>query len=190
MAPEESEPRDETESERLDRNFADLLQELRVAQTGVQILFAFLLTLPFAARFATVDEFERVVYLVALLSATAAAALIIAPVAYHRMLFRRGRKPELVRSAHRMASGGLAFLVVAMVGAVMLVLDVVHGRVLAVTGSLVAGIWFTLLWAVLPWLRRTGAIDATFDATSDVAGRGGSTGAGGRAAVETHEVSS
>jgi hypothetical protein len=144
----------ETQSERLDRNFADLLQELRVAQTGVQILFAFLLTLPFAARFTTVDEFERIVYVVALLSAGAAAGMIIAPVAYHRMLFRRGRKAALVRSAHRMASGGLAFLVVAMVGAVMLVLDVVHGRALAIVGALCVAGWFTLLWAVLPWLRR------------------------------------
>src|SRR5688572_10173985 len=94
---------DETDSERLDRNFGDLLQELRVLQAGVQILFAFLLTLPFAARFATIDSFERIVYVVALLAAAGAAAMIIAPVAYHRVLFRRGRKPELVRSAHRMA---------------------------------------------------------------------------------------
>jgi len=150
---------DETESERLDRNFGDLLQELRVAQTGVQILFAFLLTLPFAARFETVDAFERVVYSVALLSAAAAAAMIIAPVAYHRMLFRRGRKPELVRSAHRMASGGLAFLLVAMVGAILLVSDVVMGRTLAIVVTVVAGAWFVLLWGVLPLLRRHGDRD-------------------------------
>lgn len=145
---------DETESERLDRNFGDLLQELRVAQAGVQILFAFLLTLPFSARFGTVDEFERVVYLVALLSAAAAAGLIIAPVAYHRMLFRRGRKPELVFSAHRMASGGLAFLLVAMVCAVLLAADVVIGRVEAVVVTVVVAAFFILLWGVLPWRRR------------------------------------
>jgi hypothetical protein len=145
---------DESEHERLDRNFADLLQELRVAQTGVQILFAFLLTLPFAAGFAAADEFEKVVYLVTLLAAAAAAGMIIAPVAYHRMLFRRGKKDVVVRSAHRMASGGLAFLVVAMTGAVMLVLDVVHGRFLAIVGSACVAAWFTLLWGVLPWLRR------------------------------------
>jgi len=150
---------DETESERLDRNFGDLLQELRVAQTGVQILFAFLLTLPFAARFEAVDAFERVVYSVALLASAAAAAMIIAPVAYHRMLFRRGRKPELVRSAHRMASGGLAFLLVAMVGAILLVSDVVMGRALATVVTVVAGAWFVLLWGVLPWLRRHGDRD-------------------------------
>jgi len=146
--------RDETESERLDRNFGDLLQELRVAQTGVQILFAFLLTLPFTERFRTVDDFERVIYLVALLSAAAAAAMIIAPVAYHRMLFRQGRKPELVRSAHRMASGGLLCLLISMVCAVLLVTDRVVGRGQAIIVSVLAGCWFVLLWGVLPWLRR------------------------------------
>jgi len=150
---------DETEAERLDRNLNELLQELRVAQTGVQILFAFLLTLPFAARFGDVDTFELVVYIVALLASTAAAGMIIAPVAYHRMLFRRGRKPQLVRSAHRMASGGLAFLVVAIVGAVLLVLDFLVGRILAVFLSAVAAAWLVLFWGVLPWLRRRDAPD-------------------------------
>jgi hypothetical protein len=150
---------DETEAERLDRNLNELLQELRVAQTGVQILFAFLLTLPFAARFGDVDTFELVVYIVALLASTAAAGMIIAPVAYHRMLFRRGRKPQLVRSAHRMASGGLAFLVVAIVGAVLLVLDFLVGRALAVFLSAVAAAWLVLFWGVLPWLRRRDAPD-------------------------------
>jgi hypothetical protein len=144
----------ESEAERLDRNLNELLQELRVAQTGVQILFAFLLTLPFAARFGDVDTFELVVYIVALLASTAAAGMIIAPVAYHRMLFRRGRKPQLVRSAHRMASGGLAFLVVAIVCAVLLVLDFLVGRTLAIILSAIAAMWLVLLWGVLPWLRR------------------------------------
>jgi MFS family permease len=146
--------RDETESERLDRNFGDLLQELRVAQTGVQILFAFLLTMPFSARFGDIDDFERIVYIVALLAAAAAAALIIGPVAYHRMLFRQGRKPQLVFSAHRMASGGLAFLWLAMVCAVLLVCDVVIGRPAAIIVALITAGWIGLLWGILPWLRR------------------------------------
>jgi Na+/H+ antiporter NhaD/arsenite permease-like protein len=144
----------ESEAERLDRNFSELLQELRVAQTGVQILFAFLLTLPFAARFGGVDTFERVVYVIALMAAAAAAAMIIAPVAYHRMLFRRGQKPQLVRSAHRMASGGLAFLLVSMVCSVLLVMDFLAGRVLGIVLSAAAAVWFILLWGVLPWRRR------------------------------------
>lgn len=146
--------RDETEAERLDRNYGDLLQELRVTQTGVQILFAFLLTLPFAARFGDIDAFSQRVYVVCLLSSAAAAALIIAPVAYHRMLFRQGRKPEIVRSAHRMASGGLACLLVAMVGAVLLVSDFVLGRTPAVIIAIATAAWFILLWGLLPWLRR------------------------------------
>ncbi len=94
----------ETEKQRWQRNFADLLQELRVAQTGVQILFAFLLTLPFSAGFDDTTQFQRDVYIVALLAAAGATAMIISPVAFHRALFRQGRKPELVRFAHRMAS--------------------------------------------------------------------------------------
>jgi O-antigen/teichoic acid export membrane protein len=146
----------ETEKERLERNFADLLQELRVAQTGVQILFAFLLTLPFAARFGEIDGFDKIVYLVALVAATGAAAMIISPVAYHRVLFRRGRKADLVKSAHRMASGGLALLVVAMVGAILLAADVVIGRVAAAIIAAVAAATFGLLWGLLPWRARRG----------------------------------
>jgi len=151
----------ETESERWERNFADLLQELRVAQTGVQILFAFLLTMVFSARFGEVDTFEKATYLVALLSAAAAAAMIIAPVAYHRMLFRRGQKAALVRSAHRMASGGLFFLFVAMVCAVLLVTDVVLSRPAAIVVSALTGAWFVLLWFVLPLARRGDPDDDT-----------------------------
>jgi len=144
----------ESESERLNRNFADLLQELRVAQTGVQILFAFLLTLAFSARFSSIDAFETTVYLVSLLAAAAAAAMLIAPVAYHRALFRRGQKPALVHSAHRMATGGLAFLLIAMVGSVLLVTDLVLDRPYAILVAAVMAAWFILLWGILPLLRR------------------------------------
>lgn len=144
----------ETEKERYERNFADLLQELRVAQTGVQILFAFLLTLPFSAGFVRVNQFQKDVYVVSLVTSAAAAAMIIAPVAYHRMLFQRGRKPELVRSAHRLASGGLAFLLVAMVSAVLLITDFILDRWVAWLLSGLTAVWFVLLWAVFPLLRR------------------------------------
>ena len=145
---------DETEAERLDRNFGDLLQELRVAQAGVQILFAFLLTLPFGARFGNIDTIEQIVYIGALLSAAMAAGAIIAPVAYHRMLFRQGRKPQIVAAAHRLASIGLALLLLAMVGAILLGTDFVLGRPWAVVITGVATIWFVVLWAVLPWRAR------------------------------------
>jgi hypothetical protein len=146
--------RNETDAERWDRNFADLLQELRVAQTGVQILFAFLLTIPFANRFAQTDYFQRDVYVVALLAATAATGLIIAPVAYHRMLFQRGQKPALVVSAHRMAIAGLVAVAVAMVCSVLLVTDFVLDRPVAIVISGASAGSFLLLWFLLPLSRR------------------------------------
>ncbi|MFC0532597.1 DUF6328 family protein [Phytohabitans kaempferiae] len=144
----------ETDKERYERNFADLLQELRVAQTGVQILFAFLLTLPFSVGFEKVSQFQKDVYVVALLAAAGAAAMLIAPVAYHRMLFQRGRKPELVRSAHRMATGGLAFMLVAMVSAVLLITDFILERWVAWLLSGITAVWFLMLWGLFPLLRR------------------------------------
>ncbi|MBX7265704.1 amine oxidase [Micromonospora sp. Llam7] len=144
----------ETEKQRWQRNFADLLQELRVAQTGVQILFAFLLTLPFSSGFTRTTQFQRDVYIVALLAAAGATAMIISPVAFHRALFRRGRKPELVRFAHRMASGGLAFMLIAMVSSVLLVTDFVLARPVAFLLSAVAGLWFLTFWMALPITRR------------------------------------
>ncbi|MEJ3746590.1 DUF6328 family protein [Actinomycetes bacterium KLBMP 9797] len=150
---------EETEKQRWDRNFADLLQELRVAQTGVQILFAFLLILPFSAEFPKATAFQRDVYIVALLAASFSAALIISPVAFHRALFRLGRKPELVRHAHRMATGGLAFTLVAMVASVLLITDFLLSRPLALVLSGLTALWFLTFWAVLPFLRRNWAED-------------------------------
>ncbi|MEU7172758.1 MULTISPECIES: DUF6328 family protein [Micromonospora] len=144
----------ESEKQRWQRNFADLLQELRVAQTGVQILFAFLLTLPFSNGFGRTTEFQRDVYILALLTAAASAAMIISPVAFHRALFRQGRKPELVRFAHRMATGGLFFMLIAMVSSVLLVTDFVLDRPIAFLLSALTGLWFLIFWAILPFSRR------------------------------------
>ncbi|WBC06819.1 DUF6328 family protein [Micromonospora sp. WMMA1947] len=144
----------ESEKQRWQRNFADLLQELRVAQTGVQILFAFLLTLPFSNGFGRTTEFQRDVYILALLTAAASAAMIISPVAFHRALFRQGRKPELVRFAHRMATGGLFFMLIAMVSSVLLVTDFVLDRPIAFLLSTLTGLWFLTFWAILPFSRR------------------------------------
>lgn len=149
----------ETEKQRWDRNFADLLQELRVAQTGVQILFAFLLTLPFSAGFPETTDLQRDTYIVALLAAAFATAMIISPVAFHRALFRQGRKPELVRFAHRMATGGLAFMLVAMVSSVLLITDYLLPTWLALVLTAVAGLWFLTFWAILPFARRNWAED-------------------------------
>ena len=157
----------ETEKQRWQRNFADLLQELRVAQTGVQILFAFLLTLPFSNGFTRTTEFQRDVYIVALLSAAGATAMIISPVAFHRALFRQGRKPELVRFAHAMATGGLGFMLVSMVSAVLLITDFVLSRPIAFLLSAVTGFWFLVFWVILPFVRRNWG-DEDIDDEEDV----------------------
>jgi O-antigen/teichoic acid export membrane protein len=140
--------------ERADRNMLEILQELRVAQTGVQILFAFLLTLPFSNGFPRATPFQRDVYIVALIAAAAATALIISPVAFHRALFRQGRKPELVKYGHMVATGGLLCMLVAMVAAVLLITDYVLPRGVAFLLSGLTGLWFLIFWVVLPWARR------------------------------------
>jgi hypothetical protein len=145
---------DATELERWQRNFAELLQELRVTQTGVQILFAFLLSLGFSSRFEEISRFERITYLVALLSAAGATAMIIAPVAHHRLLFRRGHKPFLVVQAHRLAMGGLGLMLVSVVSSVLLASGLVVARPVAVLVAAITGTWFVGIWGVAPWLKR------------------------------------
>ncbi|MFI5890103.1 DUF6328 family protein [Actinoplanes sp. NPDC051513] len=154
MTPEKRRIRYEDEKHRWDRNFADLLQELRVAQTGIQILFAFLLTLPFSNGFPRTTAFQKDVYVVALLAAAASTAMIIAPVAFHRALFRQGRKPELVRYAHRMASGGLAFLLISMVASVFLIVDFMLSRPMALLLGGATAVFFLIFWAGIPWYRH------------------------------------
>jgi hypothetical protein len=145
--------RNESEEQRLDRNFQELLQELRVSQTGVQILFAFLLTLPFTQRFTEVTTFQRDVYFVTLLLAGLASALFIGPVSWHRVLFRRQEKREVVFAANWMAISGLVCLAIAIVGVVMLITDFLFGGAATaiVAGCLAAAI--VVLWYVLPIIR-------------------------------------
>jgi hypothetical protein len=125
-----------------------------VAQTGVQILFAFLLTLPFSNGFPKTTSFQKDLYVVALLAAAGAAAMIIGPVAFHRALFRQGRKPELVRYAHRMATGGLGFLLISMVTSVFLVVDFLLSRPMAWLLGAVTAVFFLVLWAGIPIYRH------------------------------------
>jgi len=144
----------ESAGERINRNFNELLQELRVAQTGVQILFAFLLTLPFTSYFPKVGEVARVTYVITIVAAASAAGLLIAPVAYHRMVFREGRKPEVVAIAARLAKMGLAALLVAVVGALFLATDVVLGALGAVLVTGLVAALYVLVWYVLPMVNR------------------------------------
>ena len=146
--------RHETEVEKLDRNFDDLLQELRVSQTGVQILFAFLLTLAFTQRFEDIDEFQRNTYVVTLMASVAATILFIAPVAYHRIVFRQHMRSELVRDGNRMAMAGLCFLAIAMSGAILLIVDVVLGDTWATVLTAVVLLFMLVLWYVLPLVQR------------------------------------
>lgn len=146
--------RSETDTERYDRNMVELLQELRVALPGVQVLFAFLLTVPFAARFDEVTPFERNVYFVTLLCSALASAFFTAPTAYHRLNFRRGDKRHIVEVASRCTVLGLVALFLAMLGAIILVTDFLFGgQTMAFTALGVFAV-FTTLWFVLPLLRR------------------------------------
>ncbi|MFF1695671.1 DUF6328 family protein [Streptomyces sp. NPDC058257] len=147
-------PRDETSFERADRNFSEILQELRVTQAGVQILFAFLLTLAFTERFPSLDTVQRATYVTTLLLAVLSAALFTAPAALHRSLFGQHSKPRIVRVSSRLAGIGMVVLVFALAGSVLLVVDVAVGRtggIIASAGTLVvcAG-----LWGLLPVLVR------------------------------------
>jgi hypothetical protein len=146
--------RNETPLERSDRNLVELLQELRVVQTGVQVLFAFLLTLPFSARFREVTDFQTYVYFTTLLVTAAAAVLLIAPTSWHRMLFQRGDKEHLVQVGNRCALAGLACVAISIVGVVLLVSDVLFGSTAMVIAGTGAGAACAIGWFVLPALRR------------------------------------
>lgn len=146
--------RHESEVQRSDRQFGELLQELRVVLPGVQVLFAFLLTMPFSARFDETTGFQQALYFVTLLATTVATVLLMAPTALHRLRFRRGMKGDIVEVSHHLTLGGLAALALAMVVAVTLVADVLFATwaALAVGGAvlvLVVG-----LWGLLPLSRR------------------------------------
>ena len=143
--------RHESEKERLDRNLEELLQELRVALPGVQVLFAFLLVVPFNQRFADITSFQNTVYFITLLLATAATACLIAPTAHHRIEFREGDKRRIVFTATKLAVAGLALLACAMTGAVIFVTDFLyHSTTVVIVGGAVAllfaGLWFA--WPV------------------------------------------
>ena len=154
-----AESRRETEKERLDRNLQDLLQGLRVALPGVQVLFAFLLVVPFQQGFAQVTEFQKQVYFATLLCTAIASALLIGPSARHRARFRSGDKRWVVITGNRLATGGLVFLGAAMVGAILLVTDVLFASetAIAVAGALALILAWT--WFAAPWIRAARGLE-------------------------------
>jgi hypothetical protein len=146
--------RSETPTERLDRNWSTLLQELRVTQTGVQLLTGFLLTLPFQQRFDRLDALMRAVYVATVACSLAATIALVAPVATHRLLFRQRRLNELVSASHRLAMAGLGLLGLALVGVTVVVIDMVYGRTAALSGGAVALLGFLAVWLAVPLLLR------------------------------------
>ena len=143
----------ETEKERLDRNLEQLLGELRVALPGVQVLFAFLLVVPFNQRFADITSFQRTVYFVTLLCATAACACLIAPTAHHRVEFREKDKERIVMGGNRLTIVGLALLATAMTGAITLVTDFLYSSTTTTVTAALVALLFAILWYAIP-LRR------------------------------------
>ncbi len=150
---DEGEPREDL-STKLTRNLNELLQELRVMQTGVQILTGFLLTLPFTSRFPELSETQKWVYLGVLSGSIVTTGLIVAPVAFHRALFRQGERVWIVESANRAARYGLGTLAATMAGVVWLVFDVVVGAPVSHVAGAVCAVMFVVLWGVLPLVSR------------------------------------
>jgi hypothetical protein len=145
--------REETEHDRVDRNLQELLGELRVALPGVQVLFAFLLVVPFNNRFADVTGFQKNVYFVTLLFATAASVCLIAPTVQHRIEFRHQDKEHIVLVANKLAIVGLTFLAVAMTGATVFVTDFLFDAATTVVASVFVALAFLVLWYVIPLQR-------------------------------------
>jgi Family of unknown function (DUF6328) len=148
---------EETTAERINRNWQELLQELRVTQTGVQILTAFLLILPFQRRFPELTDGQEWLYVAVLIGSVVSTGLITAPVCFHRLMFRRGLRLWLVEAGDRAARFGLLALALTMCGAVALVVDVAVGRVASSILTVFVGLFFGVLWWLLPItvLRRT-----------------------------------
>lgn len=155
MSDEADDGRHETEKERLDRNLNELLQELRVALPGVQVLFAFLLTVPFQQGFARATPFEKDVYLVTLLLTAIASALLIAPSSYHRLEFRQDDKKHIVFMANKSAIAGFAVLAAAMTSAVLLVTHFLYSDTTAIVSTVGVGVVLYGLWYLAPLVRRS-----------------------------------
>ena len=154
--------RDEDQDERLDRHWAELLQELRLVQTGTQILFAFLLTIAFTQPFRDADRFTELVFAGTLITASIALALFLAPVSFHRIVFRKKLRDHLIVLSGKLTEVGLVFLLAALAGGMVIALDVVFGRTIAMVIVAVVVVLTMVLWYVIPALVR-----ATADRTDE-----------------------
>jgi Family of unknown function (DUF6328) len=156
VQPNEPDPpaSDGPDEARINRNWTELIQELRSTQTGVQVLTGFLLTVPFSDRFDTLDDVQRTAYLLVLSGAVAATAAILSPVAYHRILFRRGRRPWLVEKANQVARAGLVLVALTTCGVVFLTFDLAIGRAGGIAASVIAFLGYVVLWVGIPLRAR------------------------------------
>jgi hypothetical protein len=146
----------EDQRERVNRELIELLQELRVALPGVQVLFAFLLTVPFSQGFTSTTTFQRDLFFATLAATAISTALLIAPSAWHRIHFRQKDKEDMLVASNKLTIAGLAFLALAMVGAVMLIADYAFSSTLAVVSGIAAVLVLGAFWAAIPVWRRPG----------------------------------
>ena len=146
----------ETRKQRIDRELIELLNELRVALPGVQVLFAFLLAVPFAQGFTHTTNFQRALFFVVMSLTAVSLALLIAPSAWHRIRFRQQDKERILQASNKMSIAGLGFLALAMTGAVMLIADFIYSPTLTIVSGVAAAIVYGLLWYVLPLMGSRG----------------------------------
>jgi hypothetical protein len=146
----------EDQRERVNRELGELLQELRVALPGVQVLFAFLLTVPFSQGFVKTTTFQRDLFFATLAATAISTALLIAPSAWHRIHFRQKNKEDILLASNKLSIAGLAFLALAMIGAVMLIADFAFSATLAVISGVVATVVLGAFWAAIPLIRHPG----------------------------------
>ena len=145
---------DEDRKERVNRELIELLNELRVALPGVQVLFAFLLVLPFQQGFAEISDADRGVYIAALIASALAAALLIAPSMYHRLNFRRSVKEQMIFDSNRLMIVGMLLLAVGVACSIFLIVDVVYGVTAAIVVTAATAVIYALVWLALPLARR------------------------------------
>ena len=148
--------RRETEDQRVDRNLQEMLGELRVALPGVQVLFAFLLVVPFNQRFADVNDTQKTIYFATLLCTTVSALCLIAPAVHHRLEFRRQTKEQILRTGNRIVIAGLTILAFAMTGAVLFITDVLYGSTTTAIAVAAVALMFLLVWYAIPLARLAG----------------------------------
>jgi Family of unknown function (DUF6328) len=156
LMPESSQQHDaESSEERVNRELIELLNELRVALPGVQVLFAFLLTVPFSNGYNRITGFQKNVYFGILLATAVSTACFIVPTAYHRLNFRKREKERILLSSNKFAIAGIMFLALSMIGVLVLITDVIYSEAAAVVAGALALVLFGGLWAVLPLVRRS-----------------------------------